>query len=154
MLLEGNRYIQSVLRIRYVYPGSEFFHPRYKVRKIPDPGSGSASTEFKYFNPKNCFSALGKYDPGCSSRIRILTFYPSRTRIPAPGVNPGSEFATLHTVHGPSKTNLFFNVCLPAGWPSLLFGSLLLRRSSSKTVRSIVSPEAAFTESAILNHKA
>jgi hypothetical protein len=49
---------------------------------------------------------------------------------------------------------VFLNVCLPAGWPSLLFGSLLLRRSSSKTVRSIVSPEAAFTESAILNHKA
>jgi hypothetical protein len=22
-------------------PGSEFFHPRYRVKKIPDPGSGS-----------------------------------------------------------------------------------------------------------------
>ncbi len=46
-----------------------FFHP------------GSAS---KYFNPKKWFISSLKYDSGCSSRIRILTFYPSR--IPDPGV--------------------------------------------------------------------
>jgi hypothetical protein len=138
-------------------PGSEFFHPGSRVKKIQNPGSGSASKNLKYFNPK----IVSKLSQLCSGmfipdRIRILIFYPSR--IPAPGVkkapDTGSEFATLHTVHGPSETNLFSTVCLPAGWPSLLFGSLLLRRSSSKTVRSIVSPEAAFTESAILNHKA
>jgi hypothetical protein len=38
----------------------------------------------KYFNPKICFLSSWKYDPGCSSRIRILIFYPSR--IPDPGV--------------------------------------------------------------------
>jgi hypothetical protein len=30
----------AVLRIRDAYPGSEFFHPRSRVYKIPDPGSG------------------------------------------------------------------------------------------------------------------
>ncbi len=34
--------------------------------------------EFKYFNSKNCFR---KYDPGYSTGIRILIFYPSRSRI-------------------------------------------------------------------------
>jgi hypothetical protein len=79
-------------------PGSEFFPSR-----IPDlgffyPGSRIRIKEFKYFNPKNCFLSSRKYDPGCSSRIRILTFYPSR--IPDPGVkkapDPGSGFATLN----------------------------------------------------------
>ncbi len=36
----------TVLRIRNVYPESEFF-------SIPDPRS--ASKNFQYFNPKNCF---------------------------------------------------------------------------------------------------
>jgi hypothetical protein len=38
--------------------------------------------EFKYFNPKNCFQALGNMirdvHPGFGSQIRILIFYPSR----------------------------------------------------------------------------
>ncbi len=72
-----------VLRIRDVYPGSRirpflfririFFHPRFRI----------LIKEFKYFNPKKWFLSSGKYDPGCSSRIRIMTFYPSR--IPDPG---------------------------------------------------------------------
>ncbi len=68
--------------------------------RIPDPGSKRFRIrikEFKYFNPKR----PRKYDPGCSSRIRIpdpdLFFYPSR--IPDPGVkkapDPGSGSATL-----------------------------------------------------------
>ncbi len=62
--------LKAVLRIRDVYPGSEFFHP------------GS-----EFFPSRD----LGKYDPGCSSRIRILIFYSSRIqgskrhRIPVPG---------------------------------------------------------------------
>jgi hypothetical protein len=43
----------TVLRIRDVYPGSEFFPSR-----IPDPGSKRFPIrikEFKYFNPKNFF---------------------------------------------------------------------------------------------------
>ncbi len=38
---------QPVLRIWDVYPGSEFFPSRIRIKK------------FKYFNPKNCFP-----DPG------------------------------------------------------------------------------------------
>jgi hypothetical protein len=61
-------------------PGSDFF-PSW----IPDPNclhSGSRiCKEFKYFNPqkpKKWFLSCRKYNPGCSSRIRMLTFYPSR----------------------------------------------------------------------------
>ncbi len=52
-------------------PDPNFFHP----------GSRIHIKEFKYFNPKNCFLSSRKFDPGCSSRIRILTFYRSRIRI-------------------------------------------------------------------------
>ncbi len=50
---------------------------------IPDPnlfhpGSRFRIKEVKYFNTKKWFLSSRKYDPGCSSRIRILTFYPSR----------------------------------------------------------------------------
>ncbi len=66
-----------MLRIRDVYTGSRIqmfpipdfaseFFPRIRIKKI------------KYFNPKNWFLISRKYDPGCSSRIRILFFYPSR----------------------------------------------------------------------------
>ncbi len=67
-----------VLRIRDDYPGSEFFPSRILVK------------EFKYFNPKKWLLSSRKYDPSCSSRIRILTFYPFRIqgskghRIPDP----------------------------------------------------------------------
>jgi hypothetical protein len=61
--------MQTVLRIRDVYPGSDFFP--YRIRIIS-----------KYFNPKNGFLSFRKYDLGCSSRIRIMTFYPFR--IPDP----------------------------------------------------------------------
>jgi len=76
-------------------PGSEFFHPgsRIIIFSIQDPGS--ASKNFKYFNP--LVSNSPKYDPGCSSRIRILISYPSW--IPDPRVkrhqiqDPGSGSA-------------------------------------------------------------
>jgi len=55
------------------YHGSDFFHPESRIR----------IKEFKYFNPKKWFLSSRKYDPSCSSRIRILTFSPSR--IPDPG---------------------------------------------------------------------
>jgi hypothetical protein len=51
----------------------------------------------EYFNTKKWFLSSRKCDPGWSSRIRILTFYPFR--IPDPGVkkapDPGSGSATL-----------------------------------------------------------
>jgi hypothetical protein len=48
--------------------GSEFFPSRSRIR----------IKEFKYFNPKKGFLNSRKYDPGLSSRILILIFYPSR----------------------------------------------------------------------------
>jgi hypothetical protein len=73
-------------------PGYEFFYPRSGVKKIPDPGSESASKNLSIFNPKICFQALGKMiwdvHPGSG-------FFP----IPDPWVKkapePGSESATL-----------------------------------------------------------
>jgi hypothetical protein len=53
-------------KIRDVYPVSDFFPSRIRIK------------EFKYFYPKKWFLSSRKYYPGCSSRIRILTFYPSR----------------------------------------------------------------------------
>ncbi len=50
--------------------GSEFFHPGSRVKKVLDFWSG--------FSPKWLFLSSRKYDPGQSSRIRILIFYPSR----------------------------------------------------------------------------
>jgi hypothetical protein len=67
-----------MLRIRDVYPGSEVFSSR-----IPDQEDSRIRIrikEFKYFNTKKMFLRSRKYDPGCSSRIRIpdFDFYPSQ----------------------------------------------------------------------------
>ncbi len=84
-----------MLPIRDFYPGSEFFHPGSRIRifSIPDPWSSLK----KFFLIQKLFKSSRKYDPRCSSRIRILIFYPSR--ILDPGVkkapNPGSGSATL-----------------------------------------------------------
>ncbi len=67
---------------------------------IPDTGS-----ELKHFNPK-IVSSSRKYDPGCSSRIRILIFYP--TPIPDPEVkkalDPGSAIL-LNSSSGKNPTS-------------------------------------------------
>jgi hypothetical protein len=76
-------------------PGSEFFHPGFRVKKDYRMGIRirNRMKEFKYINPKNCFLALGNMirdvNLGFISWIRILIFYPSRIlgkkrRIPDP----------------------------------------------------------------------
>jgi hypothetical protein len=59
---------------------------------VADPGS-----RIRTINPKKWFLSSRKYDSGCSSRIRILAFYPSQ--ILDPGVknepDPGFGSATL-----------------------------------------------------------
>jgi hypothetical protein len=75
---------------RIIYSGSLFF-------PSPDPGSKRSGSriririkDFKYLQPKKLFLSSRKYNPGCSSRIRILIFYPfriqgsKRHRIPDP----------------------------------------------------------------------
>jgi hypothetical protein len=68
--------------------------------KVQLAGERIRIKELKYFNPKKplkWFLSPRKYETGCSSRIRILTFYPSR--IPDLGIkkapDPGSGSATL-----------------------------------------------------------
>jgi hypothetical protein len=88
-----------VLQIREVDPGSKIFHPRSRVKKISDSGSGSALKNLSIFNPKNCFKAQGKiiFDvhPGSGSGFVSLP-------IPDQGVkkapDPGSRSATLVAV--------------------------------------------------------
>jgi len=71
-------------------PNFSILDPGSGVEKIPDPGSGSASKNLRIFKPQKLFLSSRKYDLGCSSRIRILIFYPfriqgsKRQRIPDP----------------------------------------------------------------------
>jgi hypothetical protein len=76
---------KAVLRIWDIYPGSDFFPSRIRIK------------EFKYFNPKKWFLSSRKYDPGCSSQIPDLDA--DLLTIPDPGVkkapDPGSGSETL-----------------------------------------------------------
>jgi hypothetical protein len=78
--------IAAVLRIRDVYPGSEFFPSRIPGQKDSRIWIRIRIKEFNYFNPKKCFFLSSrKYDPGCSTRNQTpdldLDFLP----IPDPG---------------------------------------------------------------------
>ncbi len=74
----------AVWRIRDVYPGS-----RIRLFTIPDPGSELSSSRIpdphqRILTPKKAkksFLSSKKYDPGCSSRIRMLTFSHPGSRI-------------------------------------------------------------------------
>jgi hypothetical protein len=74
------------VRIRDVYHGSEFFHPGSRIQGQKDSGS-RIPQRIKYFQPKKLFLSSRKYDPGCSSRIRIPD--PSLDYLPTP--DPGSR---------------------------------------------------------------
>jgi hypothetical protein len=86
---DGNQQVVSaVLRIRDVYLGSRIRYfsipdPVQKDSRIPDQHQRIYG---KYFNPKNCFQALGNMTPVVhpGSQIRILIFFPSR--IPDPRI--------------------------------------------------------------------
>jgi hypothetical protein len=56
--------------------------PKFPSRIPGKKDSGSQNPihikEYKYFELKKLFLSSQKYYPGCSSRIRILIFYPSR----------------------------------------------------------------------------
>jgi hypothetical protein len=105
MRIRNTQATLPVLRIRDVYPGSDFFPSR-----IPDPiclHLGSASKNLSILTqkkPKKWFLSSRKYDPGCSSRIpgcssRIPDPNADFLPIPDPGVkkapDPGSGSATL-----------------------------------------------------------
>jgi hypothetical protein len=86
-------------------PDPTFYHPGSRIRTVSIPDPGSASKNLSILTPKKktkkwfISSRKYEYDPGCSSRIRMLTFYPSR--IPDPGVkkapDPGSQIRIRNT---------------------------------------------------------
>ncbi len=112
------------MRIRDVYSGSRirvFSHPGSEFFSIPDPnlfpsrisepnffhpGSRICVKEFKCFNPKKWYLSSRKYDPSCSSRIRILIFAKPRSWVKK-ALDPGSESATLIEVKQICDTGLY-----------------------------------------------
>ncbi len=101
--------LSQIPDLNFFHPGSEFFHPGLRI----------LIKDFKYFNPKKWFQSSRKSGPGCSSRIRILTFYPSR--IPDPGVKmapyPGSGSATMD----------FFSLWIHSRGPFFLLQSIFTK---------------------------
>jgi hypothetical protein len=79
----GFEYFPS--RYEFFHPGSEFFPSR-----IPD-----LHKRINNFHPKKLFLSFRKYDPNCSSRIRILIFYPSRIPGSKKAPDPGSGILVL-----------------------------------------------------------
>jgi hypothetical protein len=66
---------------------------------IPDPGS--ASKNLRISTSKQWFLRSRKYDLGCSSRIRILTFYQSRIPVkkaPDPGSGTLRKVTSIATL--------------------------------------------------------
>jgi hypothetical protein len=95
--------LQGFRWLNRFFPDQNFFHPG---SWIPDPHQRN----FSILTKKNGFSALRNmiwvFHPESGSRIRILTFYPSRILILYPrcriqgskrplSPDPGSGFATL-----------------------------------------------------------
>ncbi len=81
-----------MLRIRDVYPRSEFFHPGSRVKKIPDHGSGSKN--WNIFNPK----IVSKLSEICSGMfIPDLDFTHPGSR-GQKGTSPESWSATLYQI--------------------------------------------------------
>jgi hypothetical protein len=57
---------------KFSIPDPIFFHPGFRIQGQKDSGSRIRIKELRYFNPKNCFEALG-------NMIRDLDFfYPFR----------------------------------------------------------------------------
>jgi hypothetical protein len=76
-------------------PDPTFFHPDTNCFH---PGSRILIKEFKNFNPKKWFLSSRKYDPDCSSRIRIPDpeFLPIQD--PGPRIH-GSQIRISNTVY-------------------------------------------------------
>jgi hypothetical protein len=97
------------MRIRDVYPGSEFFHPGSRVKKIPVPVSESASMNLNILAQKlfpGSWKMIRNFHSG--SGIRILNFL---LPIPDPGssgkkaLDPGSATLRRHQIL--SKKEMF-----------------------------------------------
>jgi hypothetical protein len=160
-----------VLRIQNVYPGSEIFPSRVRFFSIPDPKFFHPGSEFfpplipvrifpsrtpdpirikefKYFNPNKWLLSSREYDPVCSSRIRILLFYPSR--IPDPGVkrapDPGSGSATQYKNIGsvPLSVRYQFNLFTMCLLMVLKCSTALLLKIKQKSFRLLLRNKSLF----------
>ncbi len=70
---------KNSLRIQSTLLSTSVADPNFfRIRIFLHTGSRIRIKEFRYFNPKKWFLSSWKNDLGCSSRIRILFFYPSR----------------------------------------------------------------------------
>jgi hypothetical protein len=67
---------EPLLQIRDVNPGSEFFHPGSRVKKAPNPGSGSATKYLCIY--RYAFEKMFRDD---LSRSPDQDFFPSQIRI-------------------------------------------------------------------------
>jgi hypothetical protein len=110
-------------------PDLTFFHPGSRIRtvSIPDPGSSSKNLSILTpKKPKKWFLSSKKYDPGCSSRIRMLTFSHPRFRIqgskrhPIPDPDPQHWFLrfwfrnTTHHRGGWAHHSLLLSIPYPS----------------------------------------
>ncbi len=103
---KNNFFLQCCGSVMFIsYPGClsripdpTFFHPGSELSP-----SRNRIKEFEYFNPKKWFLSSRKYDLGCSSRIRMLTFYPSRI--------PGSKRSTLYNFTNTQWTKQTYAYC-------------------------------------------
>jgi hypothetical protein len=101
--------ITTVFWIRNVYPGSGMFIPD---PNFSHPGSLIRIKEFKYLTRKKWFLNSQKYDPGCSSRIRILIFTHPGSR-DQKGIGPDPCVRYLLTVcNGTTRDALTVNFSL------------------------------------------
>jgi hypothetical protein len=64
-------FFNSVLRIRDVYPGSEFFSSQIPDPNFFHPGCRIRIKKFKYFNPKKLFLNSRKYGTGSVNTASI-----------------------------------------------------------------------------------
>ncbi len=91
-------------------PDPTFSHPGSRIRIFFYPGSTSKNLSILI---KKLFLSSRKYDPSCSSRMRILIFYPSR--IPGPGSRgqkgTGSRIRIQHCI-----LTVFYWYWLRAKW--------------------------------------
>jgi hypothetical protein len=94
-----SHHLYTVLRIRDVYPGSDFFQCRIRLFSIPNPGSELFPSRVPDRHQKIVFYSSRKYDPGCSSRIPD----PDPDFFPIP--DPGSQIqgSKMHRIPDPQQ---------------------------------------------------
>ncbi len=87
-------------------PGSEFFPSRIPDPNFSIPDPGSASKNLWMLTQKKIFPSSMKYDPGCASRIRILTFLPIPDPVSRGQKRTGSRIRIRNTAYRTCKSKM------------------------------------------------